>query len=70
MSYPRPESLAESMKCEKCGAVHARAWLNEFACVCTLGAVRGGHPDNAEPAEYEWECPDCGARESFEPVEK
>ena len=49
------EQAPEELRCASCGYVGRTVLIVE-----TL-AGRGGGPDTAEPAEYAWACPECGA---------
>jgi hypothetical protein len=60
-------SSREPMACDACGAVYPRRDLDDLQ-VCTLRGIAGLDPGRCEPAEYAAECPECGARDSFQPA--
>ncbi len=62
-----PKPMKYPMACDCCGAIFEQQKLSDFQ-IQTLGAIRCIAPGDCEPAEYEIRCPDCGARESFQPA--
>lgn len=50
--------------CQNCGFEVGSTRIPER--VSMPATTRQGHPDDAEPAEYKTECPECGAIDSFE----
>lgn len=69
MGHPDPLPMTDPVQCLACNAImERREWADEQHIV--VAAIRFGNPDNAEPAEYEQFCPECGASTSFDELAK
>ena len=63
--HPDPFPVEDPQACDACGAVYPASYVSDSQ-IQTIGAIRYMATGDCEPAEYEIECPDCGARDSFQ----
>ena len=56
------EQAPEELRCASCG------YIGRTVMVVETLAARSGPIEQAEPAEYAWACPECGAVGRLDPV--